>query len=550
MLLRALLILTVIPAALFAAEKPNDWVGSKACITCHAREFDSWRKTPMGNASGRASDGLITGSFTHSGTEAHFEVARAANGNPVIHYQKSIQVGEWREEIKGTIPLEYFVGSGKRGRTYLFQREGWWFETPVNWYSKKRVWDMPPGLQSATEIPLTLRVDQACLHCHATNVTRAAAESRNKFGTLPFTEGGIGCEACHGPGGDHVRSKGKVALPDVSRLAAPARDAICMQCHLEAEFVVNRAARDKFDYRPGEDLLTYSDYFFRPTKEKLRAVSQFESLWDSKCRLASGDKMTCTTCHDPHATVVAEDRVSHYRERCVTCHGEQFARSHKNGDPNCIGCHMPTRHADVAHEEATDHRILRTPDAFKVNPSDELMHFPPGSSAGAREAGIAYSQLAGRKSDKATIARAKESLVLAVHKGARDAETLAALGFIQRTEGKLNDALESYEAALQSGSKDPFVINDAAALYANSRKTGEALRLWKQGFEANPWQSELGMNIASLYCALGDAESAGKALDRVLEFNPDQSAARKMRRELNAVPTNRQGGTRCPASSQ
>jgi predicted CXXCH cytochrome family protein len=523
---RAAFLFAALSNAAFAAPKPAEYVGSKVCITCHAREYDSWRKTPMANASGPAAEAFIPGSFSQASTGTHFEIKKAATG-PVIDYRKT-------DEIKGSIALEYFVGSGKRGRTYLFQREGWWFEAPINWYSKKRVWDLPPGLQAAKEIPLTLPVDAGCLQCHATNVTRAANESRNKFGLVPLAEGGVGCEACHGPAGEHVRAGGKSPMLRLAKLEPSLRDSICMQCHLEAEIQVDREGRRKTDYRPGNDLLQATDFFFRPPKEKLRAVSQFESLWESKCKAKSGAKMTCTTCHAPHTSVAESDRVNYYRDRCVTCHGETFARKHQNGNPKCVGCHMPTREADVAHEEATDHRILRTPNAFEVPTSEELIHFPPGTRAGNREIGLAYTQAAARTRDSKDLERSQAELDRAVHSGVSDANTWAAIGFVASMEGQREKALAAYESALQRGSTDPAVLNDAAVLYANRGNIRSALTLWKRGFEANPWQSELGMNLAQLYCAVGDGKSAENAVKRVLEFNPDSQGARTLLARLPA----------------
>jgi hypothetical protein len=34
------------------------------------------------------------------------------------------------------------VGSGRRGRTWLFEREGYRYEFPINGYAKQHLWDM------------------------------------------------------------------------------------------------------------------------------------------------------------------------------------------------------------------------------------------------------------------------------------------------------------------------------------------------------------------------------------------------------------------------
>lgn len=61
-----------------------------------------------------------------------------------------------QQALKGEQELSYFIGSGQRGRTYLFEKDGYWFESPVNWYSKQRVWDMNPKSIDVREMPFTL----------------------------------------------------------------------------------------------------------------------------------------------------------------------------------------------------------------------------------------------------------------------------------------------------------------------------------------------------------------------------------------------------------
>src|SRR5262249_30352591 len=75
------------------------------------------------------------------------------------------------------------------------------------------------------------------------------------------------------------------------------------------------------------------------------------------------------SCHDAHRLPSAEERVSYYRQRCLTCHGEKGCtlalgeRQMVTREDSCIQCHMSRfRSADIAHTAATDHRILRRPD--------------------------------------------------------------------------------------------------------------------------------------------------------------------------------------------
>ncbi len=137
--------------------------------------------------------------------------------------------------LHGREELLYFVGSGTRGRTFLFQREGYWFETPINWYAKKGIWDMAPNYQRAAEMPFTLPADSGCLSCHASNVQAALPDARNHYRAAPFETGGITCERCHGDASEHLAQGGKGPILNPDKLAANLRDSACLQCHLEAE---------------------------------------------------------------------------------------------------------------------------------------------------------------------------------------------------------------------------------------------------------------------------------------------------------------------------
>ncbi len=140
------------------------------CAGCHRTIYQHYETTPMARASGPAMDGLIEGSFTHGASGVHYKIFDRDGAGWLSYARPETAAGGY---LSGEVKLAYFVGSNTRGRTYLFERDGYWFETPVNWYAKKRVWDMAPNFLDAREMPLTLPVDANCLHCHVSGVAAA-----------------------------------------------------------------------------------------------------------------------------------------------------------------------------------------------------------------------------------------------------------------------------------------------------------------------------------------------------------------------------------------
>jgi Cytochrome c3 len=203
---------------------------------------------------------------------------------------------------------------------------------------------MAPNYLNAREMPLTLPVDANCLHCH---VSGGATGARNHFAAARFAQGGIGCASCHGDAAEHVRTKGKAPVLNPTKLDPARRDSVCLQCHLEGETAVYRFGRSLATYRPGEALFDSVVYFVREGEigPNGRATSQYEALLQSACKRASGDRMTCTTCHDPHnsqTTATPPARVGYYRAKCLACHtGAKYATAHHPEQRDCATCHMP-----------------------------------------------------------------------------------------------------------------------------------------------------------------------------------------------------------------
>lgn len=490
----------------------------------------------MANASGGAAAGFIPADFEHTASGVHYRITEEG-GHVWLSYERN----EFTRLLDGRQELRYFVGSGRRGRTYLFEQEGYWFEAPINWYAKKQVWDMAPHYQEAREMPLTLPVDPGCLHCHASGAASSLPDARNHYAGEPFVRGGITCAACHGDGSAHVASGGKAHMLNLDGLEPVRRDSVCLNCHLEGQAVVQRAGKEIEKFTPGDDLFDYALYFVYQNERGSggRATSQWEALLMSACKQKSGDKLTCTTCHDPHGSPTPEERVGFYRQRCLSCHNEAgFAERHHAENPDCTACHMARPPSnDIAHEQVTDHWIKKrvSRERLPLATSGELVTVG-GMASSDRDLGLAYAQMAAR-GDQAAGARAIGLLEKAeVQSGAGrdDFDVHAQLGFLEQLDGQKDKAAREYQRALAMDGFDSLAAGDLALLEVRQHHTAEAIQLWRGVVEHDPSQVKAGMNLAVVECSVGERDAALATLERIRLFSPDDDQARSFEAQIRA----------------
>jgi len=198
--------------------------------------------------------------------------------------------------------------------------------------------------------------------------------------------------------------------------------------------------------------------------------------------------------------------------------------------------------ADVAHTEVTDHRILRRPapaasPAAASNALPALTPFPPSEEArrDLRDLALAWQSIVDSGMSKAG-PQAEQLLRSALREFPLDPALLTALGYAVQRRGDDVEARALYEKALEV---DPTLVDAATnlgVLEAQQGRMNEAIKLWKPAFERAPARSEIGMNLARAYCGAAQFGAAHDSVERVLRFNPDLGAAKKLFGELNADP--------------
>lgn len=444
---------------------PESYVGSDACRMCHPGEHDSWHRTyhrTMTRLSGElwAGEGPAPSLPAELASgELRYLVFRDAEGQvkatgPDLHvladellrYQR--QPFRQTEEGAETTPrslslsgrprldkllegvpeatraLVMVTGShhylafwlaGDEGRE-LRQLPFVYLLSSEEWAPREEVFLQPPD-----SLPHLARWNANCVMCHAVAGQPRQSESPSPEGLLvryetSVAELGIGCEACHGPGGEHSRyyknparrwraeaaPDGREAggLVNPQKLSAERESAICGQCH--AYFVPNEPEAwwdvgFTQSYLPGEDL-DASRTVLLPDPAQLRHAGlsrgidslfwgdgsirvggrEYNGLLKSPCyRSSEPDKsLRCTSCHSLHQgtrddqlqAAIAQDP----NLNCTGCHEMEATHSgHEHDSPGslCVNCHMPK----------TSYALLQAIRSHRItSPSHQLTDPPSG----------------------------------------------------------------------------------------------------------------------------------------------------------------------------
>jgi hypothetical protein len=465
------------------------YVGNSVCAPCHAELVRSYNATPMAQSSGRVTGNLPAGSFHDSASDVEYRVEPSG----VVHMRRGAAKGERR--------LDYFIGSGAAGRSYLSSYSvstynSFVYEAPITWYSRESRWAASPGYEGDRSSRWSRAVEPDCLNCHASQI-RSAADYANLYADPPFAQNGIGCERCHGPGSEHAA--GKSGMTNPAKLEPARRDAICAQCHMSGEVRVDRSGRRLADYRPGDLISDYVAYFVRQGGSGVKATGYVEKLAASRCKLASGDRMWCGSCHDPHRVPAPAERISFYREKCLSCHA---IRECGRGE-QCIECHMPKAQVvDVSHGVLTDHSIPRLPGAKTpgVRSSWVLEPFSP-SDRGDRELGLAYAEMFARTND----ARQGKEAMRLLFGSLRDDAVQTRLAGLYRAQGQATQASAVYRALLKKNPKLAVALVNLGESYGSSGHLDEAIALWREALKVNPCLEEAGTNLRIALQARSDA---------------------------------------------
>lgn len=232
--------------------------------------------------------------------------------------------------------ISYVLGGYAKGATY-FDQQGYVLSTGLTGVATQ--WNLlfPPNgttagfaeFESTATTPITYEYDR---FVHETTGAKPQdpadphfQENRPGFrGT--WSEAGVQCEACHGPGSGHFGTSGGDVRIDTSRIFIdPYGTDTCRACHTRPFGDTSGAILAKDGY-----------------------IQEHEQ-WAELQASGGHSEFSCTTCHDPHRSVTF-DRANAIRNECTACHTDRNMAGHKGKvytradgyteELTCASCHM------------------------------------------------------------------------------------------------------------------------------------------------------------------------------------------------------------------
>lgn len=337
-------------AVVSPAARGATYVGSAACGRCHAEVYQRWQKTRMAN--------VVRDPKTHPDAIA----PDLSKPNPLVTFTKDdiafVYGSKWKQRYFKKVGDDYFPLPAQWDITH--QQWSRYFVAPgTDWWASLYP---PDNMQRPT--------GPTCDGCHSVNYN---------IQTKTVTEWNVGCEKCHGPGSEHVRTRNRADIVNPARLDTVRGNNVCIQCHSQGQPLTNPINGRNYDWPVGFQVgLKLSDFW--KLEEHTLGETTFTHFADGtahKNRMQGNDfvnsvmytkGITCFTCHDVHGTANNADLLKPANVMCLTCHGPKSPNGphtatiedhthHRAGSPGdeCVGCHMPKIETEMGDVKVRSH---------------------------------------------------------------------------------------------------------------------------------------------------------------------------------------------------
>jgi len=314
------------------------------CGVCHRREAEAAISSPMTHALQRAGESdILKNNPDLSFRSGKFSYSIRREDNQSIY-----SVTDGTSSISA--PIEWAFGASIVGQTYLYRRDGAYYEAAVSFYPELKGLDWTPGHagrpQRILEDAAGRKIDSAearrCFGCHSTATVWSGMSVPEQL--TP----GVQCAQCHTGAAQHATALRRgdaapIVVPKLSGMETEELANLCGKCHP-----------------------SWADIAANGPRGVLNIRFQFYRLTNSRCYDSADRRIACTACHDPHGRLAKDS--SSYDSKCERCHLAVNARAKTCpvSKRDCITCHMPKVGVPGLHYQFTDHqiRIARAGDKY------------------------------------------------------------------------------------------------------------------------------------------------------------------------------------------
>lgn len=172
-----------------------------------------------------------------------------------------------------------------------------------------------------------------CFKCHTTGGSTEGTWLEGVDGLGTFTEQGIGCESCHGPGSQHVANPSKSNIDLVYEFAHEGNDGLT----INGSLVTPNENGNDVNFLCG----TCHNRGYSNVIDSKGGFVKHHEQWDELVSTKHGSSagLSCSTCHDPHKRTIWDgDAII---KNCSECHSSAAATVNHTASASCVDCHMP-----------------------------------------------------------------------------------------------------------------------------------------------------------------------------------------------------------------
>jgi len=372
--------------------KPGGYAGTDSCRECHKEQYQAFTASPHRRYVQEATPETVIGDFERNNVlVAGGRQTRMFRRGDKFYVRTTGPDGELHDYL-----CERTIGHAYKQRYSTTLADGRRYVLPVQWNKNQKKWVGYHGLGKAKpgsgefwcdpERAVAVR----CAGCHGTGVR--LSRSAGSFPGIVEVEHTIGCEACHGPCGDHVRDSENPRFIEPIKLKALSyqrKTDVCGKCHTRgkdpeagtsypAEFLPGERLLRRFE--PVEPKIGQKDKNFWPDGRALKHHQQHTEFITGAHYVKAG--MSCINCHDPHKGGIRVPQGGTPNDLCTACHEDRKSpdalRKHTHHDPTregavCVDCHMPRL---VSNEQPMQ---LRHHGASIPNPRKTLLWGSPNA---------------------------------------------------------------------------------------------------------------------------------------------------------------------------